>query len=449
MLRWTGAGRADRRDGRRAGRPLRRESGSPFRRRAGWPLRRNAGRRLTAAAATAGLAASMLAACSGESHETGTVRMATALGKGEGSLNLVTMPGQMENGGSDPRVDWITPFEERTGCKVGWRVVRTPQDVRELMHNKGRRYDGVAAPPEVAGQLVADADVAPVNPDLVDGYRKLEPKLRTLVHGKDGKAYAVPFTWGFNLITYDTRQVQAPTGWGALFDPDQVRRYQGKVVMRDSPLTISDAALYLRSHQRALKIRDPYSLTPKQLDAAVALLKRQRPYVAQYWSQASDAVGMFAGGQPDLKGAVTNAVLGETWPYQVDVLTRAGRPVQGVAPSDGVSGWMTGWMIGARAEHPNCMYQWLQWTASPDVQQQVAEWNGVAPANPQACSGDRLKQAFCDAYHVGDREFIDKVLFAHTPAKACAKGGGDGGGTTCTDYAEWARRWNEVLAAKA
>ncbi|MCP2339663.1 extracellular solute-binding protein [Actinomadura rupiterrae] len=443
MLRWTGAGRAGRRDGRRGVR------------RSPWNEGGRARRRVLAAAAAAGLAASMLAACSGKSHETGTVRMASALGKGEGSLNLVTMPGQMENGGSDPRVDWIGPFEERTGCKVGWRVVRTPQEARDLMHNKGRRYDGVAAPPEIAGQLVTDGDVAPVNPDLVDGYRKLEPKLRTLLHGKndksgkDDKTYAVPFTWGFNLVMYDTQQVQTPTGWGGLFDTDQVRRYGGKVVMRDSPLTISDAALYLRSHQRSLKIRDPYSLTQKQLDAAVALLKRQRPYVAQYWSQASDAVSMFAGGQPDLKGAVTNAVLGEAWPYQVDVLTRAGRPVQGVAPSDGVSGWMTGWMIGARAEHPNCMYQWLQWTASPDVQQQVAEWNGVAPANPQACSGDRLKQAFCNAYHVGDRAFIDKVLFAHTPEKACAKGGGDGSSSTCTEYTDWVRRWNEVLAAKS
>ncbi|WP_245627567.1 extracellular solute-binding protein [Actinomadura oligospora] len=398
---------------------------------------------------TAGLAVSLLGACSGKSHETGTVRMATALGKGEGALNLVTLPGQMENGSSDPRVDWVTPFEERTGCKVGWRVVRTPQEARDLLHNKGRRYDGVAAPPEIAGQLVGDGDVAPVNPDLVDGYRRLEPKLRTLLRSKDGaKSYAVPFTWGFNLIMYDTQQVQTPTGLGGLFDTAQVRRYGGKVVMRDSPLTISDAALYLRSHQRSLKIRDPYSLTPKQLDAAVRLLKRQRPYVAQYWGEASDAVSLFAGGQPNLAGQVTNAVLGMTWPYQVDVLTRAGRPVQGVAPSDGVSGWMTGWMLGARAEHPNCMYQWLQWTASPDVQQQVAEWNGVAPANPQACSGDRLKAAFCNAYHVGDRQFIDRVLFAHTPSKTCAKGGGDGRDTACTDYTEWVRRWDEVLAAK-
>ena len=41
------------------------------------------------------------------------------------------------------------------------------------------------------------------------------------------------------------------------------------------------------------------------------------------------------------------------------------------------------------------MYQWLQWTSSPDVQQQVAEWTGVAPANPRRCSGDRLKPGFC------------------------------------------------------
>ncbi|MEV0662213.1 ABC transporter substrate-binding protein [Actinomadura luteofluorescens] len=389
----------------------------------------------TALAAAAALGAAALGACSGgDDKPVGVAKVVSTLGPGEGTLNLLTLPGWVENGNTDPRVDWVTPFQERTGCKIGMKVVKTPEEMADLMRDKDRRYDGVAAPPEVAGRLVEENQVVPINPDLVDGYKKLEPKLRKLLE-RDGKHYGLPYVWGSNLLMYDSRAVPPPASWAALFDPGQARRYSGKIVMRDSPLAIAEAALYLKGRQRKLKIRDPYSLTPAQLAAAGRVLAQQRPFVGEYWDLPADAVSAFAGGR---------AVLGQAWPYHADVLNRASRPVQGVIPSEGATGWMDAWMIGARVQHPNCMYQWLQWTASPDVQQQVAEWTGVAPANPQACSGDRLKSGFCAAYHVGDREYLNKIVFAHAPSKAC---GGESGEKDCTDYAEWTRTW--IQATKA
>ncbi|MEW2360033.1 ABC transporter substrate-binding protein [Spirillospora sp. NPDC029432] len=362
----------------------------------------------------------------------GAVRVASTLGPGEGSLSLVTLADDLENGGKDPRVDWVTPFEERTGCKVSWKVADGVQEMTDLMQNPGRTYDGVAAPPEVAGRLIDNGHITPVNPNLVDGYKKLEPRLRDLLK-EDGKVYGVPYVWGSNLLMYDTRATAAPQNWASLFDPAQAKRFSGRIIMRDSPLVIAEAALYLKGERRKLKIGDPYSLTRKQLDAAAKVVAEQRPHVESYWEKPAEAVSAFAGGQ---------AALGQVWPYQVDVLTRAGKPVQGVVPSGGVTGWMKAWMIGARAEHPNCMYQWLQWTSSPDVQQQVAEWSGVAPANPQACSGDRLGAGFCNAYRVGDRAYLDKVIFAHTPTRQCGRD--RDGKRDCTDYAEWTRAWNEA-----
>ncbi|URN02115.1 ABC transporter substrate-binding protein [Actinomadura madurae] len=403
--------------------------------------------RLTATARvwTAGalVAATALAAglvsCSGdEERPAGVAKVAGTLGPGEGMLNLVALPGSVESGTTDPRVDWATPFQKRTGCKVGLKTVQTPEEMAGLMRDPDRRYDGVAAPPEVAGRLIEENQVVPVNPDLVDGYKKLEPKLRKLLD-RGGKHYGIPYVWGTNLLTYDTRTVPPPASWAALFDPAQARRYSGRLIMRDSPLAIAEAALYLKGERRKLKIRDPYSLTPAQLAAAGRVLAEQRPYVGEYWELPAEAVSAFAGGR---------AVLGQAWPYHVDVLNRASRPVQGVIPSEGATGWMDAWMIGARAQHPNCMYQWLQWTASPDVQQQVAEWTGVAPANPQACSGDRLRSGFCAAYHVGDRAYLDKIIFAHAPSKACGGKKDEDEKASCTDYAEWTRTWLTATRTK-
>lgn len=383
-------------------------------------------RRLTAVVLAAVLAA---AGCSGGHHskEAGEVRAVQTLGPGEGSLALLAMSGDTEDGGDDSQVDWVTPFEKKTDCRVDVKYAADPQNMLDLMERQNLHYDGVAAPPEIAGKLIADRQVVPVNTGLVGGYKELEPRLRSQLTVR-GRHYAIPFTWGSNLLMYDQRMHPQTDTWASIFDAAQARKYAGHIIVRDSQLTLGDAALYLKARDHKLHIKDPFKLTSKQLAAASELISRQRPYVQEYWRASSDAVGAFAG---------SGAVIGQAWPYQVDVLSRSGRPVAGVMPREGVTGWADSWMIGARADHPSCMYQWLSWISSPDVQQQVAEWNGVAPANPGACGHDRLSQRFCGAYHVGDRSYIDKVVFAKTPTENCAADD-----KSCTDYDTWNRTWH-------
>ncbi|WP_245974528.1 extracellular solute-binding protein [Thermomonospora umbrina] len=366
----------------------------------------------------------------GDGPPVGTVRAAQSLGPGEGALSLVTWPGLVENGSTDPRVNWVTPFEERTNCKVTIRPVSTAEEMVELMSDPDRRYDGVSAPPEVAGRLIETGQAAPVNPDLVEGYKQLESRLRSLLK-QDDTVYGVPYVWGSNLLMYDQRSVRpAPTGWSALFDPDEAARYRGKLIMRDTPLALAEAALYLRSEKKSLDITDPYALTPEQLDAAADVVRDQRANVTTLWSQPAEAVSAFAGGE---------AVMGQVWSYHLDVLTRADRPVAGIVPEEGVTGWANSWLMGSRVQHPNCMYQWMKWASSPDVQQQVAEWAGVAPANPETCESDLLKASFCAAHRVGDGSYLKKVIFARSPSKDCGEGRRE-----CTDYAEWTRAWQEA-----
>ena len=45
-------------------------------------------------------------------------RTPTCLAGAEGEVNLVSWAGYVEDGSTDPAVDWVTPFEEITGCAV-------------------------------------------------------------------------------------------------------------------------------------------------------------------------------------------------------------------------------------------------------------------------------------------------------------------------------------------
>ena len=60
-----------------------------------------------------------------------------------------------------------------------------------------------------------------------------------------------------------------------------------------------------------LGIEDPYELNKKQFDAAIGLLKKQRPLVKKYWGLASDEISLFKNG---------DATIGASWPYQTNTL---------------------------------------------------------------------------------------------------------------------------------
>ena len=45
------------------------------------------------------------------------IDMMKSLGAGEGAVNIVGWAGYVENGSTDPKVDWVTGFEKETGCK--------------------------------------------------------------------------------------------------------------------------------------------------------------------------------------------------------------------------------------------------------------------------------------------------------------------------------------------
>ena len=66
----------------------------------------------------------------------------TELGEGEGEVNA-SSPGRATSRTAPPiRVDWVTGFEEETGCNVNVKVGNTSDEMVALMQSGG---DGVSA----------------------------------------------------------------------------------------------------------------------------------------------------------------------------------------------------------------------------------------------------------------------------------------------------------------
>jgi putative spermidine/putrescine transport system substrate-binding protein len=398
-------------------------------------------KKLTAAAGAVLLAAG-LAACGtssgggdggGSSAQGGftapDVPMKKSMGKMEGQVGILAWPGYAEDGSNDKTVDWVTPFEKKTGCQANVKYFGTSDEALNLM--KTGEYDVVSASGDASLRLIASGDAAPVNTKLLKSYADIQPFLKNRAwNSVNGQMYGIPQGWGANLLMYRTDKVKpAPTGWDAVFQKDSP--YAGKITAYDSPIYIADAALYLMNTKPSLGIKNPYALDQKQLDAAVAVLKTQRPQVSEYWSDYLKEQQAFTNG---------DTVIGTTWQFIANLAEADKVPVKTVFPKDGSTGWSDTWMVSAKSQHSNCAYAWLDYIASPKVNAQSAEWFGEAPANAKACDYTSDK-SFCDTYHAADKAYSDQIWYWTTPITQCLDGRTD---VKCTDYGQWTQAWTEV-----
>ncbi len=376
----------------------------------------------------------LVAACSSSKSSGGggnvpNVPAQTSVGAGEGALNIIAWAGYAEDGTNDPKVDWVHPFEQQTGCKVNVKIGNTSDEMVQLM--KTGQYDGVSASGDATLRLIYGGDVAPVDTSLVANYTTVSDFLKKRPwNSVNAQMYGIPHGWGANLLMWDTSKVSGDLdSWSAVFDKSDA--YKGHVTAYDSPIYIADAALYLKATQPDLGIKDPYALTEKQLDAAMDLLQKQKANVGEYWADYTKEVQAFESG---------TSVVGTTWQVIANTINGGKKTtVKTVQPKEGTTGWSDTWMISSKAKHPNCMYKWMNYIISPSVNAQVAEWFGEAPAQTKACA-ETSDKTFCSTYKALDPTFANSLAYWTTPRKQCVDGSGD----NCTDYSEWVTKWQAL-----
>jgi putative spermidine/putrescine transport system substrate-binding protein len=350
----------------------------------------------------------------------------TKIGQGEGQLNLVAWEGYAEP-------QWVKPFERKTGCVVHAKYAGSSDEMVTLMRQGGgSQYDMVSASGDASLRLIKGGNVRAVNVDLVPEWKNFIPQLQSPSHNTvDGVHYGISLQWGPNTLLYNTKSVTPPpTSWAAIYSP----QFKGAVTVPFNPIQIADAALYLSKTQPNLGISDPYELTESQLNAAVSLLKKQRPLVKKYWTGAADEVELFKSG---------DVVIGAAWPLQTNNLEAAKVPVKELIPPEGTTGWADTWMISSHARHPNCAYKWINWVSTPQVQAQQALSFGETPANTKACPYmEAIKKGSCAKYHANaPSAYFQSIKFWKTPVKNCGNGKED-----CTDYTVWQKKWTEITS---
>jgi putative spermidine/putrescine transport system substrate-binding protein len=351
------------------------------------------------------------------------------LGTPEGSVNVLAWPGYVEDGSNDKSVDWVTDFEKSSGCQVNIKTFGTSDEAVQLMRTG--QYDTVSASGDATLRLIAAGDVEPVNTSLITNYPDIFPALKNKPwNSVNNVAYGIPHGRGANLLMYRTDKVSpAPDSWSAVFGGGSA--YKGEVTAYDSPIYIADAALYLMKTKPELGITNPYALDAKQLAAAVGLLKAQKANVGEYWSDYLKETQAFKAG---------SSVVGTTWQVIANLAQSEKAPVAVTLPKEGATGWSDTWMVSAKSKHKTCAYKFIDHMVSPQVNADVAEYFGEAPANSKSCALTVAKD-HCAIFHANDEAYFSKVYYWNTPIQQCLDGRKN---VKCTDYAQWTKAWTSI-----
>lgn len=346
------------------------------------------------------------------------------IGKGEGQLNLIAWEGYAQP-------EWVKPFEKATGCQVNAKYAGSSSEMVSLMANGGGgQYDLVSASGDADLRLIYGGDVKPVNMALIPSWKQFRPFLQSPAFNTiNGVHYGVSLQFGPNDLLYSTKAFPtAPTSWSVIYS----KKYAGQITVPDNPIQIADAALYLSAHRPGLGIKDPYELTQPQFNAAVALLKQQRPLIKKYWSLASDEISLFQNGE---------VVVGAAWPYQTGQLQAAGAHVADTIPKEGATGWADSWLLATKAPHPNCAYKWMAYISTPKVQAEQAVSYGETPDNSLACPlMDKISKGSCESLHANEPDaYFKTIKFWKTPLAQC-----DNGKSDCVPFQDWVTAWTQI-----
>ena len=178
--------------------------------------------------------------------------------------------GQYISDGSDGALDVIAAFEEATGIEVNYVEFDSNETLYTKLKTGGSSYDVIIPSDYMIARLIQEDMLEELNFDNIPNYQYIDEAFKNTDYDPDS-AYSVPYTWGTVGLIYNSKYVDTPTSWDALWNSD----YSGKILMFNN---YRDAFAIAQ----ALKGYDMNTTDQAELEDCAELLKEQKPLVQEY-----------------------------------------------------------------------------------------------------------------------------------------------------------------------
>ncbi|WP_068829256.1 extracellular solute-binding protein [Pseudomonas sp. BMS12] len=274
-------------------------------------------------------------------------------------LRLLAWPGYADS-------DLVQQFEKRHGVSVEVTLVGNDDVLRsKLTAGNGADYDLVAANTAEIAFYIEQGLLQPLDPTHIANttrqlwrfrdYRKI-PGI-----SRDGKVYAIPYTYSDMGLIYDRSQLDSPpTSITSLWDP----RLQGRVLAFNG----SSHNFSLANQARG---RDPFRIDPEDFAELSEQLIALRRNVLTFYTLPEEAAALFR----EHHIALLWANYGR---QQLKQLRDAGADVGYVIPHEGALAWLDCWAISRGARDLKLAEAWIDFTLEAPMSQALVERQGLS-----------------------------------------------------------------------
>lgn len=276
------------------------------------------------------------------------------------TLRIITWPGYADG-------DLVAAFEKRHRVKVEVTFVSTDDMLWEkISASEGKDFDVFAANTAELTRYIERGLSLPLDIANIPNTKHQLPRFRDLKSipgiSRDGKLYAIPYTYSEMGLIYDRTQIsEPPTSMAAMWDP----RYKGKVLAYNgSSHNFSIVALMRGS-------RNPFRIERREFKAIVDRLIALRRNVLTFYSLPEESIELFRTHSVALMFANYGT-------QQVEQLRKAGADIGYVIPEEGALAWLDCWAITRGARNKRLAEEWINYTLEKNVSSALTRRQGLA-----------------------------------------------------------------------
>lgn len=271
------------------------------------------------------------------------------------SINVLAWPNIID-------AEYFAEFEKKSGVRVYLSYFENYEELLVKMRSGTADYDLIMASDYAVRTLVDENVIKPLKKSKLPFLKDIYPTLLNPYYDKDNK-YAIPFSWEIFGIGIDTnyfgKKMPEPS-WDLLFDEKKSPSQIGMI--DDAREMISIAALYLFGKNKK-------QLDKESLQQILELLRKQKRRVVMYTDLRTDYL-LVSNSAPVVMGISSDI-------YHA---MRRYKNIKFLLPKEGSFLLMDAFMIPAKTEKEDLVYDFLTYLYQPKIIKKYADRYNFFPA---------------------------------------------------------------------
>lgn len=260
--------------------------------------------------------------------------------------------------------DLVQAFEQRYDVTVETTFVSSDDDLWFKINHAP--FDVFAVNTAELQRYIDNGLARSIDLDNIPNHARQLPRFQNLTEiagiVRDGKVYAIPYTYSEMGLIYNRKMVETPPeSMAAMWAPE----FRGQVLaFNTSNHNFSMVGLLMPG-------ANPFALSEAELRTAARELVELRRNVLTFYATADEATQLFS--RYDI--ALVFANYGG---QQVKALRDAGADIGYTIPKEGALAWLDCWAITPKVENQALAERWINYTLEQPVSERLSDRHGLA-----------------------------------------------------------------------